>query len=176
MDLESKRGLSQLHAVLKNRPNELQSAYKLTMRSCSQEQGSYIYSFIFIIFVVFIMFRYKTAIDPTVECVKKLAQSLRRNAKEERVLFHFIGHGVPRPTEAGEIWVFNKNITQYIPLSLYDLQSWTGSPSVYIWDCHSAGTILNMFSRFEEQHRVSQLAGDPKVRLNDVCFSLCKLL
>lgn len=40
--------------------------------------------------------------------VKKLCTSLRRNAKEERVLFHYNGHGVPRPTANGEVWVFNK--------------------------------------------------------------------
>ena len=28
--------------------------------------------------------------------------------QEERVLFHYIGHGVPKPTTNGEIWVFNK--------------------------------------------------------------------
>lgn len=56
--------------------------------------------------------RYKVANDPTVEEVKKLCSSMRRNAKEERVLFHYNGHGVPRPTENGEIWVFNKNFTQ----------------------------------------------------------------
>lgn len=38
------------------------------------------------------------------------------------MLFHYNGHGVPRPTVNGEIWVFNKNYTQYIPLSIYDLQ------------------------------------------------------
>jgi hypothetical protein len=48
--------------------------------------------------------------------------SLRRVAKQDRVLFHYNGHGVPRPTPNGEIWVFNKNYTQYIPLSVYDLQ------------------------------------------------------
>lgn len=40
----------------------------------------------------------------------------------ERVLFHYNGHGVPRPTANGEVWVFNKSYTQYIPLSVYDLQ------------------------------------------------------
>ncbi|KAI6232468.1 WD-REPEATS-REGION domain-containing protein [Aphelenchoides besseyi] len=99
--------------------------------------------------------RYKTAIDPTVECVRKLTLSLRRNAKEERVLFHFNGHGVPLPTEAGEIWVFNRAITQYIPLSLLDLHSWMGTPSVYVWDCHSAGTIVNKFSHFLNDQRRS---------------------
>lgn len=42
--------------------------------------------------------------------------------QNERVLFHYNGHGVPRPTSNGEIWVFNKSYTQYIPLSIYDLQ------------------------------------------------------
>ena len=56
----------------------------------------------------FLQARYKQSLDPTVDEVKKLCTSLRRNAKEERVLFHYTGHGVPRPTTNGEIWVFNK--------------------------------------------------------------------
>lgn len=40
--------------------------------------------------------------------MKKLCCSLRRNAKDERVLFHYNGHGVPKPTAQGEIWVFNR--------------------------------------------------------------------
>ena len=54
--------------------------------------------------------RYKTSLDPTADEVKKLCSSLRRNAKEERVLFHYNGHGVPQPTNNGEIWVFNRVI------------------------------------------------------------------
>lgn len=67
----------------------------------------------------------------------------RRSAKDERVLFHYNGHGVPRPTTNSEIWVFNKNFTQYIPLSIYDLQTWLGSPSIYVFDCSSAGVLIN---------------------------------
>lgn len=76
----------------------------------------------------------------------------RRNAKEERVLFHFNGHGVPRPTSNGEIWVFNRTYTQYIPLSIYDLQTWMGAPSIYVWDCSNAGLIVQWFNTFAEQH------------------------
>lgn len=60
--------------------------------------------------------RYKQSLDPTVEEVKKLCTSLRRNAKEERVLFHYNGHGVPKPTSNGEVWVFNRvsrHVTSY---------------------------------------------------------------
>lgn len=46
------------------------------------------------------------------EEVRRLCQGMRRNAKDERVLFHYNGHGVPKPTENGELWVFNKSFTQ----------------------------------------------------------------
>ncbi|XP_075231155.1 regulatory associated protein of MTOR complex 1 [Lycorma delicatula] len=96
--------------------------------------------------------RYKQSLDPTVEEVKKLCTSLRRNAKEERVLFHYNGHGVPKPTINGEVWVFNRMYTQYIPLSVYDLQTWMGAPSIYVYDCSNAGVIVDLFRSFAEQH------------------------
>ncbi|CAO3617018.1 unnamed protein product [Cunninghamella blakesleeana] len=95
--------------------------------------------------------RFRLSLDPSVEETKKLCCQTRRNAKEERILFHYNGHGVPKPTASGEIWVFNKNYTQYIPVSLFDLQSWLGSPVIYVWDCSSAGNIVNAFNRFAEQ-------------------------
>ncbi|XP_065167267.1 regulatory-associated protein of mTOR isoform X2 [Atheta coriaria] len=96
--------------------------------------------------------RYKQSLDPTSEEVKKLCTSLRRNAKEERVLFHYNGHGVPKPTDNGEIWVFNRTYTQYIPLSIYDLQTWMGAPSIYVYDCSNAGIIVHWFKQFADQH------------------------
>ncbi|KAG7167191.1 Regulatory-associated protein of mTOR-like [Homarus americanus] len=96
--------------------------------------------------------RYKQSLDPTVDDVKKLCMSLRRNAKEERVLFHYNGHGVPKPTTNGEIWVFNKSYTQYIPLSIYELQTWMGAPSIYVYDCSNAAVIVKLFEQFAEQH------------------------
>ena len=32
-----------------------------------------------------------------------------------------------------------QSYTQYIPLSLYDLQGWMNFPSVYVFDCSLAG-------------------------------------
>ncbi|KAL2315196.1 Target of rapamycin complex 1 subunit mip1 [Schizosaccharomyces pombe] len=95
--------------------------------------------------------RYRHYLDPAIEEVKKLCIGQRRNAKEERILFHYNGHGVPMPTASGEIWVFNKNYTQYIPVSLYDLQSWLGAPCIYVYDCSAAGNIIVNFNRFAEQ-------------------------
>lgn len=51
---------------------------------------------------------YRDRLDPTVDEVKKLCTTCRKYAKSERVLFHYNGHGVPKPTANGEIWVFNK--------------------------------------------------------------------
>ncbi|KAK1750220.1 raptor N-terminal caspase like domain-containing protein [Echria macrotheca] len=96
--------------------------------------------------------RYKQYLDPSIEETKKFGISLRRNAKDERVLFHYNGHGVPKPTPSGEIWVFNRNYTQYIPVSLYDLQHWLQAPTIFVWDCSEAGNILNNYHRFAEKH------------------------
>ncbi|CAM8961889.1 unnamed protein product [Rhodiola kirilowii] len=89
--------------------------------------------------------RYKIQLDPTMEEVKKLCISCRKFAKSERVLFHYNGHGVPKPTANGEIWLFNKSYTQYIPLPISDLDSWMKTPSIYVFDCSSAGMIVNAF-------------------------------
>lgn len=108
--------------------------------------------------------RYKQYLDPSVEETKKFCMSLRRNAKDERVLLHYNGHGVPKPTASGEIWVFNKNYTQYIPISLYDLQQWLQSPTVFVWDCSEAGNILNNYHRFVDKHQEEEeaaAAADP---------------
>lgn len=96
--------------------------------------------------------RYKQYLDPSIEETKKFSISLRRNAKDERVLFHYNGHGVPKPTASGEIWVFNKTYTQYIPVSLYDLQQWLQAPTIFVWDCSEAGNILNNYHRFVGKH------------------------
>ncbi|KAL6713653.1 Target of rapamycin complex 1 subunit kog1 [Lecanora helva] len=96
--------------------------------------------------------RYKQYLDPSIEETKKFCVSLRRNAKEERVLFHYNGHGVPLPTPSGEFWVFNRDYTQYIPVSMYDLQTWLGGPCFYIYDISHAGNILANFDRFIDKH------------------------
>ncbi|GMF12431.1 unnamed protein product [Phytophthora lilii] len=90
--------------------------------------------------------RYKQSLDPTVEKIRELCVNRRRLAKHDRVLFHYNGHGVPRPTQNGEVWVFNKSYTQYIPLLVYDLQSWVGTPSIYVFDCSAAGVLLSHFT------------------------------
>jgi hypothetical protein len=45
-----------------------------------------------------------------------------------------------------------QNYTQYIPLSVYDLQTWMGSPSIYVYDCSNAGLVIKSFHQFAEQH------------------------
>jgi regulatory associated protein of mTOR len=101
--------------------------------------------------------RYKCALDPTVEETRKYAIGLRKNARNERVLFHYNGHGVPKPTSSGEIWVFNRNYTQYIPISLYDLQAWINGPSIFVWDCSDAGLIIQNFMKFADKHEADNI-------------------
>lgn len=118
--------------------------------------------------------KYKLCLDPTVEDVKRLCVGLRRNAKEERVLFHYNGHGVPKPTNNGELWVFNKNFTQYIPCSIYELQSWLGTPSIYVFDSSAAGLIVKWFNKFIDQrqgeYEVSTTHRQINVRIINVIY------
>lgn len=112
--------------------------------------------------------RYKLIMDPSIDEMKKYCQTMRRTAKDERVLFHYNGHGVPKPTPAGEIWVFNRSFTQYIPISLYDLQSWLGAPGLFVWDCSAAGLIIENFHPCIKKHEADQIEArrrDPQAPL-----------
>ncbi|KAK9472050.1 raptor N-terminal caspase like domain-containing protein [Dipodascopsis tothii] len=121
--------------------------------------------------------RYKQIINPNVEDARRFCIGLRRAAKEERILFHYNGHGVPRPTASGEIWVFNRGYTQYIPVSVYDLQSWLGAPCLFVYDCHAAGNVVNNFNRFiekrvnEERTRPAAAGATPAAAYRD-CIQL----
>ena len=83
----------------------------------------------------------------------------------ESILFTFPANG--------EIWVFNRSYTQYIPLSLYDLQSWMGSPSIFVYDCSNAGIIVNSFEQFAEQHERDYQAQVSKIIFYKVVHSCC---
>ena len=57
-------------------------------------------------------------------------------------MLHYNGHGVPRPTSNGEVWVFDKKHREYIPLAVADLRQWLGVPSIVVLDCSSAGILI----------------------------------
>ncbi|KAK4609128.1 Target of rapamycin complex 1 subunit mip1 [Fulvia fulva] len=100
--------------------------------------------------------RYKVILDPTIEELKKYTTSLRRTAHNERILFHYNGHGVPKPTQSGEVWCFNRSYTQYIPISLMDLQEWLGAPGLWVWDCSAAGGVIQHFLEAAGKHSAAQ--------------------
>jgi regulator-associated protein of mTOR len=100
--------------------------------------------------------RYKVVLDPTTDELKRYTTTLRKAAHSERLLFHYNGHGVPKPTQSGEVWCFNRNYTQYIPISLYDLQEWIGAPGLWVWDCSAAGGIIGGFLEAAQKHSLKQ--------------------
>ncbi|GAA5893372.1 hypothetical protein JCM8208_004422 [Rhodotorula glutinis] len=95
--------------------------------------------------------RYKQYLDPPIEDAKKFCTAARKTAKSERVLFHYNGHGVPKPTPSGELWLFNRQYTQYIPVSLAEIIAWIGSPAIYVWDCSAAGNIVSKVQEFSKK-------------------------
>ncbi|CAN0514502.1 unnamed protein product, partial [Laminaria digitata] len=38
-----------------------------------------------------------------------------------------------------------QSYTQYIPLSVYDLKAWAGTPTIFVLDCCAAGILMNHF-------------------------------
>lgn len=96
--------------------------------------------------------RVRVAADPKTEDVRKLLVSLRRHAQRaeagpDRVLLHYNGHGVPRPTANGEIWCFNEGLTAYMPLAATELAAWVGMPVLFVLDCDNAGRLLPFLAR-----------------------------
>jgi regulator-associated protein of mTOR len=96
--------------------------------------------------------RYKVLSDPTSDEIKKYATTVRRNARDERILFHYNGHGVPEPTVSGELWFFNKNYTQYIPVSLWEMQDYLGAPTILVLDCSNAARIIQNWHGNSHKH------------------------
>ncbi|XP_076959609.1 regulatory-associated protein of TOR 1-like [Bidens hawaiensis] len=105
--------------------------------------------------------RFRHSLDPTIEEVKKLCTTSRKHAKSERVLFHYNGHGVPKPTANGELWFFNRSYTQYIPCPISDLDSWVKTPSIYVFDCSAAGMIVNAFIELQDWNPSSSSGTSP---------------
>ena len=89
--------------------------------------------------------KYKQCLDPTSEDLRRLCINLRKVAKNDRLLLHYNGHGVPRPTKNGELWVFGKHYTHYMPVSIFELRAWLGDPSIYVIDCSGAGALMPYF-------------------------------
>ncbi|ESS69251.1 hypothetical protein TCDM_01996 [Trypanosoma cruzi Dm28c] len=85
---------------------------------------------------------FKRAVDAHLEEAKHLMMSSRRKADKGRVLLHYNGHGMPRATEYGEIWFFDKNRTHYVPINIVEMSQLLDSPTLYVLDCNSAGSIL----------------------------------
>lgn len=89
--------------------------------------------------------KYKQCLDPTLEDLRRICMNLRKTVKNERILLHYNGHGVPQPTRNGEFWVFGRNYTHYMPVPIYDLKTWIGDPAIYVLDCSGAGTLISHF-------------------------------
>ena len=114
--------------------------------------------------------KYRVFVDPSPDNVRKLCTSLRKTAGNDRVLFHYNGHGVPKPTINGELWAYNSSYTQYVPFLIYDLQTWMGAhqPSIYVFDCSAAGIIVDEFQQFmlQRENNLATIEKD-KIHNND---------
>ena len=85
---------------------------------------------------------YKACLELSVDDLKYHLYSVRKKAKDGRVLLHYNGHGVPKVTQFGELWFFDADHTQYVPVTITDIMQCVGSPAIYVLDCNNAGAVL----------------------------------
>ena len=65
---------------------------------------------------------YKSILDPSRDDLKRFCGTLRMFALEDAVLFHYDGHGVPKPTPVGSCGV-STGTTRSIPIALREIQT-----------------------------------------------------
>lgn len=88
---------------------------------------------------------YRKCVDPTLQDFQDVCLRLRKDAKRDRVLWHYNGHGVPQPTKDGEVWVFDRGHSKYQPCSVVEIRKWLGAPSMVVLDCSNAGVLIPFF-------------------------------
>ncbi|CDF38876.1 unnamed protein product [Chondrus crispus] len=118
--------------------------------------------------------KFKLADDPVAKDVRSACGTLRKQAKDDRVLFHYNGHGVPDPTSQGELWVFNNNFTQYIPFPLDTLFKHLGSPAILVFDCNSAERIVDQYKQYRDDNRSASRHSPPFLsHQSDIMLAAC---
>ena len=91
-------------------------------------------------------------LDPTSEGIKRKCEQTRQSVRG-RILFHYNGHGVPRPTPNGDIWAFDNAHEQYIPVNVNLIYKKIGSPTMFIWDCSNAQAIVEAAEKAAKHRR-----------------------
>ena len=95
--------------------------------------------------------RYRQLPDPTPAECKKALTGLRRQLSRDRLLLHYCGYGAPRATRAGELWAFNRQLTQYLPVGLREMLGWSHWPLVLVVEAGGAGHVLEQVRAWTEQ-------------------------
>ncbi|KPI87316.1 hypothetical protein ABL78_3599 [Leptomonas seymouri] len=92
-------------------------------------------------------------VEASLEVSRGALVKSRRMARDGRVLIHYNGHGMPRATELGEVWMFDKERTHYVPLNITEMAELVDTPAIYIFDCNSAGSLLQRWCKDRLQER-----------------------
>ncbi|KAJ2352525.1 Target of rapamycin complex 1 subunit kog1, partial [Coemansia sp. RSA 2618] len=103
---------------------------------------------------------HKPLVDCDVFRLQRNCLQFRNESMEHRVIFYYNGHGMPVPTADGSFWVFHRQTygsNNYMPVSADTLNSWLGSPVIYIWECSNAMSIVKAFDEYSSA-RSSKIA------------------
>ncbi|KAK8864455.1 hypothetical protein IAR55_001704 [Kwoniella newhampshirensis] len=105
----------------------------------------------------------RSAPDPSKSVIQHHLQKARLAAgPNSYVAVIYNGHGIQEPpTEAGELWCYDRDFddclrhgggpSEYIPIMLFDLLTWAGASTCYVWDCQHAGRFIRAAQTEAEQ-------------------------
>lgn len=92
--------------------------------------------------------RVKAKIDPSCEEFNNLLSTLMKNrtsGKKSHVLFHYNGHGVPLPTEKGDLFLLEKdnNMMRYKEYPAQKIRQTLTCPTMFVLDCSRAELLIS---------------------------------
>ncbi|EIW67838.1 hypothetical protein TREMEDRAFT_32602 [Tremella mesenterica DSM 1558] len=128
----------------------------------------------------------RAAPDPSKTSIQQHLQKARLAAgPDSYVAVIYSGHGIQEPpTEAGELWCYDKSFeecvngggpSEYIPILLFDLLTWAGAASCYVWDCAHAGRFVRAAlveaEEIDSQLRAAALQNPTVAELHPAVYS-----
>ena len=83
--------------------------------------------------------------------------------------------GTSKDANEYPLTLFYPTIIRYIPVSLHELHSWAGSPTIYVVDCPATGEVLNAFAQIRSVEAQNDETGEhQKEAKGDIILVACR--
>ncbi|KAG9394837.1 Regulatory-associated protein of TOR1 RAPTOR1 [Carpediemonas membranifera] len=120
--------------------------------------------------------RLKAATHRSKTFIQALPKQKSSRSEQSRILFHYIGHGMPSPNVNGELWLLDGSGKRYLPCHVSDIYTcMEGGPTAFLFDCNNAGRLKPALDSIVTRLTVSQdrSPGDKSPVLYPIAYFAC---